>query len=319
MPVLNEGKHLEQAVLAILKQDWAGPMEVVLALGPSTDDTDEVAAGLCHSDSRIKTVPNPTGKTPSGLNAAIGASQYDIVVRVDGHAELPSDYISTAVETLERTGADNVGGIMHAVGHTAFERAVACAMTSPVGVGAAAFHTGGVEGPAQTVYLGVFKRSALERVGGYDESFIRAQDWEMNHRLRSTGGLVWFNPAMKVTYRPRPNVRRLARQYFEYGRWRREVMRSHPQTARGLSALRYFAPPLLVLGLLTGIGLALAGVPVGLLAPAGYLAGILIAAMVVGRRLALSSLLRLPLVLITMHISWGVGFLTSPHKLRVTR
>ena len=212
IPVLNEERHLADAVGQLLDQRYDGPLEVVLALGPSADRTDEIAAGLAAHDPRVRTVPNPTGRTPVGLNAAIAAASYDIVVRVDGHALVPDDYVAVAVETLERTGADNVGGIMAAEGETPFEKAVARAMTSPLGVGAASFHVGGEEGPAPTVYLGVFRREALQRVGGYDEAMVRAQDWEMNHRIIDSGGLVWFTPRMRVTYRPRPTVRRLWRR-----------------------------------------------------------------------------------------------------------
>ncbi len=131
MPVLNEEQHLAEAVGAITGQDYAGDLQIALALGPSTDRTDEVAAELRSRDPRIVLVPNPTGKTPAGLNAALAATSHPIVVRVDGHALLPADYISTAVELLGRTGADNVGGVMAAQGTTDFERAVACAMRSP--------------------------------------------------------------------------------------------------------------------------------------------------------------------------------------------
>jgi glycosyltransferase involved in cell wall biosynthesis len=316
MPVLNEEHHLEHAVKAVLDQDWPGALELVLALGPSRDRTDEVAARLAAADPRIRTVRNPTGRTPAGLNAAIAVARHACIVRVDGHAEIPPDYVRQAVETLNRTGADNVGGIMAAEGRTPFERAVARAMTSVLGVGAASFHTGGTEGPADTVYLGAFRRSALTRVGGYDETFVRAQDWEMNHRLRATGGLVWFNPDLKVTYRPRPSVAKLARQYFEYGRWRREVMRRHPETAVGRAALRYFAPPILVVGLITGVFLGSIGVPWGWLAPAGYAVLVVGGSAVIGRGLDLAAWLRLPLAIATMHVSWGFGFLTSPPTLR---
>jgi len=182
------------------------PLEIVLALGPSGDRTDEVAAGLSAADPRVRTVRNPTGRTPQGLNLAIGASRHAVVARVDGHAQLPTDYLRTAVELLERTEADNVGGLMWAEGVTDVEKAIARAMTSKLGVGNARFHVGGEEGPAETVYLGVFRRTALDRVGGYDEVFARAQDWEMNYRIRSTGGLVWFSPLLRVTYRPRPSL-----------------------------------------------------------------------------------------------------------------
>ena len=319
MPVLNEENYLEAAVLAILSQDYEGQIQVVLALGPSTDLTNEVAARICAGDSRVSSVQNPTGRTPEGLNAALAATKQEIVVRVDAHSELSDGYIRLAVETLQRTGADNVGGIMGARGVTRFEKAVAAAMTSPLGVGSASFHTGGNEGPAETVYLGVFKRSALERVGGYDPEFTRAQDWEMNHRIRETGGLVWFNPDLFVTYRPRSTVRKLAKQYFEYGSWRHEVMRRHPETRTRKSALRYYAPPLAVVLILLGkilgtIGLVMGNVLIwGYVLPLGYLALTLLSSITLINR-ARSGALWLPVVLTTMQLSWGVGFLTSRPK-----
>ena len=319
MPVLNEESHLEAAVLAILSQDYEGSIQVVLALGPSTDRTNEIAAQICAGDSRVSSIPNPTGRTPEGLNAALAVTSQEIVVRVDAHSELSDGYIRLAVETLQRTGADNVGGIMGARGVTKFEKAVAAAMTSPLGVGSASFHTGGIEGPTETVYLGVFKRSALDRVGGYDPEFTRAQDWEMNYRIRSTGGTVWFNPNLFVTYRPRPNIFKLAKQYFEYGSWRHEVMRRHPDTRRTKSALRYFAPPvavaLIVIGKILGsIGFVMGNALIwGYIFPLVYLALTLLSSLTLVKR-ARSGALWLPIVLMTMQMSWGIGFLTSRKK-----
>ncbi len=314
VPVLNEERFLVAAVTRLLEQEYDGPLEVILALGPSQDHTDEIALGLADSDARVHLVRNPSGRTPVGLNAAIARARYDVIVRCDGHALVPLDYVAAAVETLIRTGADNVGGIMAAEGVTPFEQAVARAMTSTLGVGGASFHTGGDEGPAPTVYLGAFTRAALERVGGYDESMQRAQDWELNLRLRQTGGTVWFTPRMQVTYRPRGSVRSLARQYFDYGRWRREVVRRHPDTV----SARYLAAPVAVVGVTFGAAaglIATMGGPgwlaVGWLAPVGYAALIGVGSVVVGRGLSGPAWLRLPLALATMHASWGLGFLTS--------
>src|SRR3954452_12283435 len=216
LTVLNEERHLRSAVASVLEQDYPGELEIVLALGPSRDATDAVAEELAAADPRIHCVKNPSGRTPEGLNKALAISRSPVVARVDGHAELPRQYLRIAVETLQRTGAVNVGGLMWAEGRTDFERAVARAMTSRFGVGNAPFHVGGEEGPADTVYLGVFRREALAAVGGYDEAFTRAQDWEMNYRLRQNGGLVWFTPRLRVAYRPRGDVRSLASQYFHY-------------------------------------------------------------------------------------------------------
>ena len=146
----------------------------------------------------------------------------------------------------------------------------------------------------------------------------RAQDWEMNHRIRATGGVVWFNPALKVTYRPRRNLGSLARQYLQYGQWRRRVMHMHPETVSRASALRYFAPPVTLLlaggGLIIGVVGLLSG-SIGawaLVAPVSYIVGIKAVALSALRTQPWSVVFRLPFVLIAMHMSWGWGFLTSP-------
>ena len=321
MPVVNEERHLERAVRRILAQDYTGPVEVVIAVGPSKDKTMDVARGLAATDARVIVVENPTGKTPAGLNAAIAASHGEVVVRVDGHAMIPTDYVRTAVEVLDATGADNVGGIMAAEGTTDFEHAVARAMTSKFGVGGASFHIGGEAGPALTVYLGAFRRSALDRVGGYDESMERAQDWEMNLRIRQSGGVVWFTPQLQVTYHPRPTVRALARQYHDYGRWRREVMRRHPDTA----SLRYLAAPTAVVAMAVGTVVAVGGLvtghrgiaALGALMPLGYVAGNLAASALTAMHrppLSLGATVRLPVAYATMHLAWGAGFLRGVRR-----
>lgn len=218
LPVLNEENYLEAVISAILSQDFLGEFEVILALGPSRDRTSQIAEKLRDRDSRIVLVDNPSGRTAVGLNLAIAKAKYPLIVRVDGHATIPSHYLTLATSLIHETGAVNVGGMMAAVGVTPFEKAVARAMRSPLGVGASAFHTGGRAGAADTVYLGAFRKSALQEVGGFDEKFTRAQDWELNFRLRSAGGLVYFDPRLQVEYRPRPRLRALAKQYFEYGR-----------------------------------------------------------------------------------------------------
>jgi glycosyltransferase involved in cell wall biosynthesis len=309
LPILNEERFLADAISAILAQEYAGELEVILALGPSKDRTNEIAAGLREKDSRIVLVENPTGRTAAGLNAAIDAAKFEIICRIDGHAEISRSYISYAVEIMQSSNAVNVGGIMAAVGKTQFEDAVARAMRSPIGVGGARFHIGGTAGPADTVYLGVFKKSALIAAGGYDERFIRAQDWELNFRLREAGGTIWFDPRLAVIYRPRPNLKALAKQYFEYGRWRRAVTRHH----KGTVNYRYLAPPVatvtIALSLLLGASLH----PLFLIPALGYASAILVASLFIGK--SWSERIALPAVLTTMHLSWGIGFLTSPAHL----
>ncbi|CAB4843190.1 unannotated protein [freshwater metagenome] len=309
LPVRNEAAHLADSVRAILSQDFQGLFEVVLAIGPSSDGTEAIARTLAQADSRVVIVENPTGRTAAGLNLAVKSSQYLNIVRVDGHSEIPQNYLSLVLEILTQSGAVNVGGVMAAIGKSVFERAVARAMRSPLGVGASRFHTGGMAGAVDTVYLGAFRKEALLAVGGFDERFIRAQDWELNFRLRSVGGLIYFNPRLVVTYRPRSTVSALARQYFDYGRWRRVVSRRHEGTIN----YRYLAPPFTVLVSTLSIILGTFISTIFLLPALVYALFILLASIVIGK--SLGEIISLPLVLLTMHMCWGMGFLTSPKSL----
>ena len=211
MPVLNEERHLAEAVGAVLGQDYPG------------DDRGRPRARAQHRRHRrgrgrgcSRRTPGcapcatPSGRTPAALNLR-ARRQRDTRSSSGwtGTRCWSAHYVRTAVELLQRTGAANVGGVMAAEGTTDFERAVAAAMTSVWGVGAARVpRRRGEDGPADTVYLGVFRREWLDRVGGYDERFVRAQDWEMNHRIREAGGLVWFSPRLQVAYRPRATIAR---------------------------------------------------------------------------------------------------------------
>ena len=318
MPVLNESAYLRRAVESVLAQEIDAPVELVLALGPSTDDTTAIAEALAADDDRITIVHNPRADIPVGLNAAIAASRHPTIIRVDAHSELSPGYARRALATLDRTKAANVGGIMHAEGRTPFQRAVARAYNSPVGLGGGAYHGGGEEGPAESAYLGVMRRAVLEEVGMFDESIRRGEDWELNLRIRAAGYRVWFDPTLSVTYWPREQWSRLARQFFATGTWRGELVRRFGRR----NSVRFFAPPALVvllalavvIGVLQATGvvhgplsliLSLAYVP--LAAYALLVAFVGLVSMGGGLRDRLWALVVIP----TMHVAWGLGFIVG--------
>jgi len=320
MPVLNEERYLVNALESILRQEYDGDFEVILALGPSTDNTNRIAAELAEKHKNghhVVLVQNPSGTTSAGLNAAIRASNHDVIIRVDAHSSLAPNYASLAVEILNQTGAANVGGLMRAVGSTPFQSAVAWGYMNRIGLGGGAFHVGAEAGPADSVYLGVFRRTALAAAGGFDEQIIRGQDWELNLRLRQAGQQVWFDPRLEVEYRPRSRWPSLAKQFFDTGLWRGQLTRKSLATSNP----RYFAPPTLLVLSLLGVILGLIGeannsaLKLGWLAPLGYFAIVTLAALSarpvstgkyqVGTRLAVL------LVLPTMHYFWGAGFLVG--------
>ena len=317
MPVLNGRAYLEHAVASVRGQEVGVPAELILALGPSSDGTTALARRLAAADDRIRLVDNPAAHIPVGLNAAIRASRYPTVIRVDAHSELAPGYAARALQTLQRTGAANVGGVMHGEARTPFQKAVARLYNSPVGLGGGAYHGGRVEGEAESAYLGVIRRDVLDEVGLFDESIRRGEDWELNLRIRQAGHRVWFDPELSVTYWPRESWLRLARQFRATGAWRGELVRRFGRR----NGLRYFAPPVLLLFVALAVvlgALQLTGVLSGTVSLIAsclvYVPLALYVLLVVGVALApggggVRQRLWTLLVLPTMHLSWGLGFL----------
>lgn len=314
MPVLNEEGFLEAAVHTILAQEYAGEKELVLALGPSRDRSNDIAERLAAVDPRVRLIDNPDRDIPAGLNRAIHASRHPVVIRVDAHSELTPDYTARGIAALRRTGAANVGGVMRAAGTSPVQRAIARGYNSPFGLGGGAYHGDGVPGPAESAYLGIFRREAIDAVGGYDPTILRGEDWELNLRIRRAGYTVWFEPALGVTYWPRASFGDLSKQFFATGTWRAVLVRKYGRA----NPWRFFAPGALVLALAFSVivlSLQLATVlPWGLWAlgwvPAAlYLLGIVYATMRIPDQRGLSDRVLTAAALVTMHVSWGAGFL----------
>ena len=305
IPVRNAEATIGAALDSVLSQDYKGSVEVIVADGSDTPATSDLVRRRYPT---VTLVPNPEQVITLGILAAHGAATGEIIVRCDAHTVLPPGYLRRAVSTLQRTGAANVGGRQQPVGVTFFGRAVAMAMTTPLGAGGARYRLGGAEGPVDTVFLGAFRRDALEAAGGVDPALGGAEDYELNWRLRARGETVWFDPGLVVAYRPRGTLRTLAWQYFNYGRWKRVVARRHP----GSLLPRHLASPLLLLGFIASPVLAVvAGASWGAAAlPLAYLLTLALGSLAIGIRRRSYAALLLPLALATMHLSWGIGFFT---------
>ena len=316
VPARDAAAALPEALHALAAQDYAGPMEVIVADGSATPATAGAARAALPG---VRIVANPGRSAAAGMNVALAASIYPVALRCDARCTLPTDYVRRAVDTLRRTGAANVGGRLIPAGRTPFERATALAMASWFGSGGPRYRRGGPAGPVDTVPLGVFRRDALAFVGGFDASLARNEDYDVNWRLRRAGGTVWFDPALAVAYRPRGGVRVLARQYFDYGRWKRVVLARHPRSLKP----RQLAAPMLVLGLAASAAGALAGTlswpgapDVGsrLLAGAAVLPGVWLVALAAqslttALRLRRAGALAMAGPVAVMHLAWGAGFL----------
>ncbi|MGB9074397.1 MAG: glycosyltransferase family 2 protein [Terriglobales bacterium] len=323
----NEIKHIRNFLDSLLCQDLDGiEWEAIIADGMSEDGTCQALQEYSARYPQLRVIPNPGRIVSSGLNAAIRAARGDIIVRMDAHTHYAPDYCRLCVETLEHTGADNVGGPARTEAAGACARAVAAAYHSPFSTGGARFHDIHYEGWVDTVTYGCWRKATLVRIGLFDESLVRNQDDELNLRLVRAGGKIWQNPQIKSWYSPRAKLSALFRQYFQYGFWKVAVIRKHKIPA----SWRHAVPVVFVLAnvfLISSIAVAAAtGAQRWLTAAAfvwlammgTYALANLLASAVAARRNGWETLPFLPAAFLAYHLSYGLGFLVGLIRLLPT-
>jgi succinoglycan biosynthesis protein ExoA len=312
LPIRNEVAHIEAVLEQLLEQDYPRHLiiEIIVVDGRSEDGTRDAIARFQerHPDARIRVLDNPRRITSAALNIGIVAARGDVVVRMDGHAVPATDYVSRCVDTLQRSGAANVGGVVEPVGQTSFGAAVALATRHPLGAGDARYRVGGAAADVDTVMYGAFRRDVFEKVGLFDESMVVNEDYELNVRIRSAGYRIHFDPSIRFQYTPRGTVRDLWRQYFRYGWWKVETLRRVPTSLRWRQALPPALPAALIL-------LSLAS-PWSMAAAAALIAIIAtytLATVAVAWRVAKppASIAHVWIAFAVLHMAWGLGFLVN--------
>jgi succinoglycan biosynthesis protein ExoA len=314
VPCFNEEATICQLLEAIKKQSYPlNEIEVVIADGLSTDQTrDKIKEfQLNHPDLVIRVVENKHRVIPSGLNRAIEAARGKYILRLDAHSIPNCDYIQKCVKGLEDGLGDNIGGIwkIQPGAPTWMAKAIAIAASHPLTAGDARYRIGGAAQEVDTVPFGIYRREQINMIGMYDESLLSNEDYELNVRLKQSGGKIWMDPSIYSIYFSRPTLRELSRQYWRYGYWKAQMLRKHPTTLRW----RQILSPMFVLALL---GLSILSIVWNL---ARWLLAILVILYVIvifsiGIQMSfkhknISFVIGVPVAVATIHLSWGSAFL----------
>lgn len=316
IPCRNEEKTIHSVLDAIYSQTHSHELlQVVIADGLSEDHTREEIASFKnnHPDLDVLVVDNPQRIIPAGLNAAIQASSGEIIVRMDAHSIPNSDYVALCVDALERNIAQNVGGVWDIQpGKSSWiARSIAAAAANPLGVGDAHYRFTDKAAYVDTVPYGSYKRDLFEQIGLFDETLLANEDYELNTRILQSGGKIWLDPKIRCTYYARSNLLALSKQYYGYGYWKVQMLKRYPETLRWRQAL----PPAFLLGLLTTLLVGFFWKP-SLYLFAASLGLYLLILLGVGIHMAITKrdilmMIGVPLAIITMHFSWGAGFLAG--------
>jgi succinoglycan biosynthesis protein ExoA len=300
MPILNEADYIERSLSAMLNQDYPGQIEVLCIDGMSDDGTRDIVLQMANDDARIRLIDNPKRIIPAAVNLGFREASFDLVARMDG-------YLSRCIVALEKSAANCVGGQWIYVGDTFITRAIGAAMDSQFGVGTAMWRGGSQPGEVDTVPYGMWRRSKVLELGGFNENVQINEDYEFAYRFRSAGNIIYYSPDISTEYHPRQSLSALWRQYHKYGLWKARVLKLHPDSFR----LRHGIAPLFVAGLVIGAILSplwwgfrwIYGRAVLL-----YLLLSLIFAAQQAARHGWQYFPLIPLIFAILHLSWGIGF-----------
>jgi len=349
IPIRNEADYIERALNAVLSQVYPPEKKEILIMdGMSSDNTRAIIENIVRqhdltvakfSDSIdqqqtgtskpiIELLDNPKQIVPTALNIALRKARGEIIIRVDGHCEIASDYVRICVQKLHgHEDIVGVGGPIETIGETYVAETIAIAMSSVFGVGGSAFRV--IKDRAilvDSIAFPAYKRDIIDKAGLFDEELVRNQDDEYNYRIRKMGGKLLLVPEIRSRYYSRASLRKLWRQYYQYGFWKVRVLQKHPRQM----SIRQFAPPLFVLSLVFSIsfGSILAYlsphsslfltpdtwnmIPVVFcLIPGAYVLANLAASVYTSSRRGWRYLPLLPVVYAILHVSYGLGFLVG--------
>lgn len=310
VPIRNEAGYIARCLSSILASDYPqDQLEVIVVDGLSDDGTRQIIQQLMLDDTRLRMLDNPERVVPHAMNRAIAAARGGVIIRVDGHADVAEDFVSNSVKVLQtRPDCWCAGGSIETVSHTRIGQIIAACMSTPVGVGNAHFRLGDYEGYVDTIAFGAYWRWVFDRIGMFDEELVRNQDDELNARLIMHGGRIYMSSTIRCRYYPRTSLKKLWRQYFQYGFWRIRTIQKLGRPA----TMRQVAPMLFVIGLIS-LCISAIGWPaarIALLVYIGlYVGGLILGAVQVGLRTGVQGFLLAPIVFLILHLSYGLGCL----------
>lgn len=310
----NEQAYIERALLSLINQDYPkDKYEIIVIDGESTDETVAIVKKLIEEYKTegidIRIIDNPKHILSSGWNLGLKAARGEYAVRIDAHGEASPDFIRKNVETmLSVSDAVCVGGRLTTKSLGGDNDTISKILSSPFGVGNSSFRVSDKPGYADTAVYGLYRKDIFEKVGYFNEKYVRNQDIELHSRIRAAGGKFYFNPEISCVYYSRNTVKKMVKQAFGNGKWNMVLLKNQNSALR----FRHLIPFAFVIYLILSAVLGIVHWGIWVLA-----AGVLLLHLSLGFLAALqktrkaAEILKMPFLFLLLHLSYGTGYLAG--------
>src|SRR5438105_1351985 len=208
IPTHDRGRVVVEAIESALAQTHP-PLEVIVVDDGSTDDTAERVGSV--RDARVRYLRRPHAGVSAARNAGIAAATGDHVAFLDSDDLWKPDKVEAEIAVLARYPAaggvfsdleklDGATFVPSFMRHTrVFSRLLAdrvsgdSRLLSPRGLYLCLLQEVPIKTPALTL-----RRSALQRVGGFNEAWTSSEDWEFLLRFARRESLVYLDRPLAV-------------------------------------------------------------------------------------------------------------------------
>ena len=308
----NEENFLPNLLLDLEKQTYPHELtEIVLIDGMSSDATKRIMEEFAQNNESFYSVrifDNPKRIQAAGWNLAIANASGDVIVRLDAHARVPADFIAKNMAHQEN-GEYVTGGVRPCLidNPTPWKETLLEAENSMFGSSVSKARRSTKPSYVKSMFHAAYRREVFEKAGNFNTNLLRTEDNEMHYRIRKAGYKLYCDPDILSYQYARSDFKKMIKQKYGNGYWVGLTLGICP----GCISLFHLVPFAFVIGILFTAVLAFLGVwQLAALMWAAYglftLAGTACAVM---NKKANRFVFLVPLLLLTIHISYGVGTL----------
>ena len=290
----NEEKAIYSLFKDIVDQDYPhDKMEVVLVDAMSTDQTKQLMMDFSkkeHGFKRVVVLNNEKKIQAAGWNVAIKEARGDIILRIDAHTMIPSDFVTKNVQCI-LSGENVSGGRRPNVveDETPWKHTLLLAESSMFGSSIAPYRKGNHKTYVKSVFHGAYRKEVFEKAGLFNENLGRTEDNEMHYQnIRNS----WLG---------------MLRQKYGNGHWIGLTLGICPRCF----SIHHFVPLLFILALIITGFLALIGYKcLFFLLCVLYVAiDLLMSLFAIRKQRKYIYYFLLPIIFLSLHIAYGVGTL----------